>query len=686
MPVNTAITIRKGTASQWSSTNPVLASGEPGYDLSNNILKIGDGVSNWNSLSNHKHSSIDITNFNSSVSGVLDSSLSTSLVGGTGIFINYISANDTLVINASGLQPSGNYSVVGHSHTSSDIVNFNTSVSGLVSGIYAPLNSPALTGIPTVPTANSGTNNNQAASTAFVRTEISNLVSSAPSTLDTLNELATALGNDANFSTTVTNTLAGKANLNGATFTGAISGPSGNFTQSLLVNGTAVSVSGHTHLSSNITDFNSSVSGILPVKNITAGSGISINNNSGIYTINSTATGSSSTSVIEYNNVSNFPSSGVGSTIYISTDTGRIYRWASSVYQELGPVSYAPIGSDSRWDLFLPPAPTGLAVTPGNTQVTLAWNAPTVSIQTPITDYTVQYSADSGSSWTTFTRSISTSTTVSVTGLTNGQGYIFRVAAVNGIGTGAYSTVSRAVAPFNPPSVTGLQLWLDSSDASTLFDATTGGSLVAADGSVARWQDKSGNGRHFTNDSSPPTLQTSGQNGLPVVAFDSALSQYLSCATLAVTGSSNRTVFVAGRATGTTSTSFYFALSDNVTDAGSAWGIANELSIRHSGGRFSVFGSGQSSVFNVVTAMQSGTTSSDTSMWRNSVSLTASSRNNPGAINTTGTAMTIAATNGTTATGITTCAIGEIIVYNSALSDANRSAVESYLISKWNIV
>jgi hypothetical protein len=116
MPVNTAITIRKGTASQWSSTNPVLASGEPGYDLSNNILKIGDGVSNWNSLSNHKHSSIDITNFNSSVSGVLDSSLSTSLVGGTGIVLNYNSVNDTLVINASGLQPSGNYSVVGHSH------------------------------------------------------------------------------------------------------------------------------------------------------------------------------------------------------------------------------------------------------------------------------------------------------------------------------------------------------------------------------------------------------------------------------------------------------------------------------------------------------------------------------------------------------------------------------------------
>ena len=92
MPVNTAITIRKGTGSQWSSTNPVLASGEPGYDLSNNILKIGDGVSNWNSLSNHKHSSIDITNFNSSVSGLFPANLITG-VGTSGYVSRWNGAN-----------------------------------------------------------------------------------------------------------------------------------------------------------------------------------------------------------------------------------------------------------------------------------------------------------------------------------------------------------------------------------------------------------------------------------------------------------------------------------------------------------------------------------------------------------------------------------------------------------------
>ena len=56
----------------------------------------------------------------------------------------------------------------------------------------------------------------------------------------------------------------------------------------------------------------------------------------------------------------------------------------------------------------------------------------------------------------------------------------------------------RASGDFSPKTITGLQLWLDASDASTLFDATTGGALVTANGAVARWQDKSGNGRHAT--------------------------------------------------------------------------------------------------------------------------------------------------------------------------------------------
>ncbi|EIJ6104129.1 tail fiber protein, partial [Escherichia coli] len=74
----------------------------------------------------------------------------------------------------------------------------------------APLNSPALTGTPTTPTAPQGTNNTQIASTAYVMAAIAALVDSSPDALNTLNELAAALGNDPNFATTMTNALAGK--------------------------------------------------------------------------------------------------------------------------------------------------------------------------------------------------------------------------------------------------------------------------------------------------------------------------------------------------------------------------------------------------------------------------------------------------------------------------------------------
>lgn len=74
----------------------------------------------------------------------------------------------------------------------------------------APLNSPALTGTPTTQTATKGTNNTQIANTAFVMTAIAALVDSSPDALNTLNELAAALGNDPNFATTMTNALAGK--------------------------------------------------------------------------------------------------------------------------------------------------------------------------------------------------------------------------------------------------------------------------------------------------------------------------------------------------------------------------------------------------------------------------------------------------------------------------------------------
>ncbi len=89
----------------------------------------------------------------------------------------------------------------------------------------APLDSPALTGNPTAPTQAAGNNSTLLATTAFVQAAIAALVASAPATLDTLKELATALGNDADFATTMTNALAAKAPLASPALTGSPTAP-----------------------------------------------------------------------------------------------------------------------------------------------------------------------------------------------------------------------------------------------------------------------------------------------------------------------------------------------------------------------------------------------------------------------------------------------------------------------------
>ena len=108
----------------------------------------------------------------------------------------------------------------------SHIANLTTDLGLLASqssvDLKAPLASPALTGTPTAPTANTATNTTQIATTAFVQQEIAILTDSAPGLLNTLDELAAALGDDANFAATTANAIALKAPLASPTFTGLV--------------------------------------------------------------------------------------------------------------------------------------------------------------------------------------------------------------------------------------------------------------------------------------------------------------------------------------------------------------------------------------------------------------------------------------------------------------------------------
>ena len=308
MPAQNIIQLRRGSSSQWSSSINPLAQGELGLDTTINKIKIGDGTSLWSSLSwanitgsdfvgvsginiNYASASgvvtVSVTGLNSSylsdfssaVSGLLPvksviagNNITVSPTGDNGFVISS-PVNENTVKDIVGSTITGvsgiafSYDNIGKTATislsdptiqSTDVTDFNTAVSGLVSGIYAPLNSPTFTG-----------------------------------TVNGISKSMVGLGNidntsdaDKPVSSATQSALNLKASLAGAAFTGSVVVPSGsgNF-NTLNVNNIPVSVSGHSHVSADITNFNSSVSGLMGVKSLVGTSGIGIVNSAGTHTV-----------------------------------------------------------------------------------------------------------------------------------------------------------------------------------------------------------------------------------------------------------------------------------------------------------------------------------------------------------------------------------------------------------------
>ncbi len=119
-----------------------------------------------------------------------------------------------------------NKAAASHTHPISEITNLQTELNNKAAASHTH----AISEI-----TNLQTELNNKASTIYVDTQITNLVDSAPGALDTLNELAAALNDDANFSTTVTNSIAGKLPLTGGALSGDVTTSVGSFTSSSLV-------------------------------------------------------------------------------------------------------------------------------------------------------------------------------------------------------------------------------------------------------------------------------------------------------------------------------------------------------------------------------------------------------------------------------------------------------------------
>ena len=269
---------------------------------------------------------------------------------------------------------------------------------------------------------------------------------------------------------------------------------------------------------------------------------------------------------------------------------------------------------------------------------------------------------------------------------------------------------AAATWPSSPPGgvFTGLQLWLDASDASTLYDATTGGSLVAADGGVARWEDKSGNSRHATQSTSGarPARKTGVQNGLDVLRFDGTNDALDSTDFFDLTAGQAMTAFIVLKRASTGRTDCILSkygwsnALDQSTQKGWSWTFLNNDKIRALYTTFDANGSSTrlsdstvtASSFTVLTLKGSAGSLSSSTMYRNS-SVIASSATATAmeTLDNTSYAVTIGALRykfNEASEKYLQFASGdfaEVIMYDSALSDTDRAAVENYLIAKWGI-
>jgi len=115
--------------------------------------------------------------------------------------------------------------------------------------LKANLNDPSLSGNPTAPTQAANNNSTRIATTAYVQTELTELINGAPGTLDTLNELAAAINDDADYSSTLTTALGTKAPSADPTFTGTIAIPNIANVETAITANTAKATNVSTNLS-----------------------------------------------------------------------------------------------------------------------------------------------------------------------------------------------------------------------------------------------------------------------------------------------------------------------------------------------------------------------------------------------------------------------------------------------------
>lgn len=237
---------------------------------------------------------------------------------------------------------------------------------------------------------------------------------------------------------------------------------------------------------------------------------------------------------------------------------------------------------------------------------------------------------------------------------------------------------SYSQSTFNPLTLSPA-LWLDASDAASLFDAPSGGAAVVANGAVARWQDKSGNNFHATQATlaSRPLLKVATLNTMPTVRFDGVDDGMIH--PLSVVG--DHTVFMVARSFETTPAErvIFSAAAPNAafncclwegTAVPDQWGTFRSAGIRQSG--YTLRG-GYKIISMVAVGFGGSFNSNGTTTPFSESGFYSDAADRRGI-----------AFNGVSG-GRINCDIAEILVFQTALSAINHAAVVSYLNSKWAV-
>jgi hypothetical protein len=307
-----------------------------------------------------------------------------------------------------------------------------------------------------------------------------------------------------------------------------------------------------------------------------------------------------------------------------------------------------------------PGVPLGVALTAGDGQIAVNWNAPSSAGSSSITSYTAEASP-SGASCTS-----TSATACTITGLTDGDTQSVTVTASNAVGAGPASAAQSAT-PY-PASLfsgaNGLSLWLDAADASTLFSSASCSGVVNAGASVGCWTDKGATAENFTQATAGSQPVLGSLNGLGAIDFTST-AQVLN----SINGSDTyQTVFIATQPQ-TTPTGWdqFFGQTGQDFDVRTTSG----------GGQFSAPNNND-------WASGTGTPPLDWSNGRQGVDPTLGSTSILTAQASGPKTFSASVSNTFYSRGMLGN-VGEVIAFSGTLTTAQRRTVEDYLAHKWGV-